>query len=64
MHLQSTGHAYSRQSLYCDVQIVKYISGRIGDGEVTASGVKQGCLLSPTLFGVLVACLTKPLRVG
>ena len=45
------------QSLYSDAQIVVNISGCIGDSQVPVSGVKQGCPLSPTLFGVFIDAL-------
>ena len=45
------------QSLYSDAQIVVNISGCIGDSQMPVSGVKQGCPLSPTLFGVFIDAL-------
>ena len=44
-------------SLYSDAQIVINISGLIEDSQMPVNGVKQGCPLSPTLFGVLLDAL-------
>ena len=43
------------QSLYSDTQIVVNISGCIEDSQMPVSGVKQGCSLSATLFGVFIS---------
>ena len=45
------------QSLYSDAQVVVNISGCIGDSQMPVSGVKQGCPLSPALFGVFIDAL-------
>ena len=45
------------QSLYSDAQVVVNISGCIGDSQMPVSSAKQGCPLSPTLFGVFIDAL-------
>jgi hypothetical protein len=45
------------QALYSDAHIVINIDGCIGDSATVLSGVKQGCPLSPTLFGIFIDAL-------
>ena len=40
------------QSLYADCDITLKVSNRLGDTLPSCTGVKQGCPLSPTLFGI------------
>ena len=42
------------QALYSDAHIVINIDGCIGESATVLSGVKQGCPLSPTLFGIFI----------
>ena len=45
------------QALYSDAHIVINIDGCIGESATVLSGVKQGCPLSPTLFGIFIDAL-------
>ncbi len=45
------------QALYSEAKLLINFSGCIGDSELTVSSVKQGCPLSPTLFGILIDAL-------
>lgn len=45
------------KSLYRESQIAMKVDGCVGDSETTLSGVKQGCPLSPTLFGIFIDAL-------
>ena len=40
------------QSLYCDCRVAIKVCGRISNGLPSKIGLKQGCPLSPTLFGI------------
>jgi hypothetical protein len=44
---------HALQSLYADCGITLKVSNRLGDTLPSCTGVKQGCPLSPTLFGLL-----------
>ena len=45
------------QAMYSDAHTVINIDGCIGDSATVLSGVKQGCPLSPTLFGIFIDAL-------
>ena len=42
------------QSLYADSSLAVKVAGRVGDRLPSRMGVKQGCPLSPTLFGLVL----------
>jgi hypothetical protein len=50
------------KSLYSDARIAVKVSGHVGDSMSTSSGVRQGCPLSPTLFGIYIDALESWLR--
>ena len=50
------------QALYRDARIVVKVNGHVGDSIATSSGVRQGCPLSPTLFGIYIDALEGWLR--
>lgn len=52
------------QSLYSSAEYAISVSGRRGPGVQSACGVKQGCPLSPTLFGLLLDGLHWALLAG
>jgi hypothetical protein len=52
------------QSLYSSAEYAISVSGRRGPGAQSACGVKQGCPLSPTLFGLLLDGLHWALLAG
>ena len=44
----------SIQHLYNKAESAVYFDGKIGEWFRTTTGVRQGCLLSPTLFNILL----------
>ena len=50
------------QSLYRDASIFVKVNGHVGDSMGTTNGVRQGCPLSPTLFGIYIDSLEGWLR--
>ena len=42
------------QSLYSKAESAVYSDGQIGEWFHTTTGVRQGCLLSPTLFNIML----------
>ena len=50
------------QSLYTDCTVAIHVAGRTGSSIPSITGVKQGCPLSPTLFGLLLDGLHRFLR--
>ena len=44
----------SIQNLYSKAESVVYFDGKIGEWFQTTIGVRQGCLLSPTLFNIML----------
>ena len=50
------------QSLYAVAQYAMKVGGRRGDCQVSITGLKQGCPLSPTLFGIFLDGLTRSLQ--
>lgn len=50
------------QSLYADSDVAVKVEGRCGERVTSSTGVKQGCPLSPTLFGLFVDGLHHYLR--
>lgn len=52
------------RSLYADAEYAMHVGGRRGAGVESSIGVKQGCPLSPTLFGLLLDGLHAALLEG
>ena len=50
------------QAFYRDPKVVMKVSGHVGNSVVTTAGVRQGCPLSPTLFGIYIDALEGWLR--
>ena len=50
------------QSLYAVTQYARKVGGRLGSYQVSIAGLKQGCLLSPTLFGHILDGITRFLQ--
>ena len=45
------------QAFYHNATIAVKVRGHVGNSPITTSGVRQGCPLSPTLFGVYIDAL-------
>ena len=42
------------ENLYSKAESAVYIDGKVGEWFRTTTGVRQGCLLSPTLFNIML----------
>ena len=42
------------ENLYSKAESAVYIDGKVGEWFRTTTGVRQGCLLSPTLFNIIL----------
>ena len=50
------------QAFYSEPTVAIKVAGRVGEPAITKTGVRQGCPLSPTLFGVFIDALEPWLR--
>ena len=44
----------SIKNLYSKAESAVYFDGKVGEWFQTTTGVRQGCLLSPTLFNIML----------
>ena len=51
------------KSIYKDSELSMNINGRVGHAVASQNGVKQGCPLSPTLFGLFADGLHRYLKL-